>query len=177
MQLSSGRINDACTSKITSAPCTSPEAILGLQLCGVHQCFSTAEPSSYRKNNLPGRGLTKVQNHWCTQESHKVSIQKSPPDSVQMNVPARPRVLCVHFTSVGTYSSSIVNEVRRARVMHEPHIDTYALMETNPRVAATLFVGTAHNESPAGRSVGSRQSVHCASSQFHLVSNMPHMWI
>jgi hypothetical protein len=34
------------------------------------QCFSTAEPrpgtgpSSYRKMNLPGRGLTKVKNHW-----------------------------------------------------------------------------------------------------------------
>jgi hypothetical protein len=33
---------------------------------GTDQCFSTAGPrgpSSYRKKDLPGRGLTKVENH------------------------------------------------------------------------------------------------------------------
>jgi hypothetical protein len=39
----------------------------------LHQCFSTAGPwhllglgPHLIKNNLPGRGLTKVENHWST---------------------------------------------------------------------------------------------------------------
>jgi hypothetical protein len=46
------------------------------------QCFSTAGPSSYRKKNLPGRGLTKVENHCTTRFLRHWNKKNSFPGSV-----------------------------------------------------------------------------------------------
>jgi hypothetical protein len=78
------------------------------------QCFSTAGPragsgpSSYRKKNLPGRCLTKVENH-CSSEPYKEVLQVVPHSTHS----PFPRSAYSRHSSTPPMSGLLVYNVRR----------------------------------------------------------------